>query len=213
MPPAKKPTSKASEDKSEIAAELIEAAGTTPPDAAPVETVPAILPDSDPVDASPAVPADSHLNVEKNFNFHEVEPHDEEDVAAALQRETQDGKGDDEVPESDFDSFATDGVQKGELSDDEIAVQVLRGDWGSGEEMRKNLTSKGYNPTAVQTIVNHRIASGAPSAYKLTDREIATSVIRGEWGPSPEEASRRLEAAYGPRRKAIEIEVTKQLGG
>lgn len=43
--------------------------------------------------------------------------HDEEDVKAALQRETQDGSGlenDDpsHLPESDFQGFATDDVEK-----------------------------------------------------------------------------------------------------
>lgn len=40
--------------------------------------------------------------------------HDEEDVQALLARVTHDGKGDGEVPESDFVSFATEGVEKAE---------------------------------------------------------------------------------------------------
>lgn len=42
--------------------------------------------------------------VEENF--------DEEDVQAALERETDDGKGEGEVPASDFVSFATEGVEE-----------------------------------------------------------------------------------------------------
>lgn len=43
--------------------------------------------------------------------------HDDEDVPAALERKTQDGSGlkddnEDDVPESDFHSFATQGVEK-----------------------------------------------------------------------------------------------------
>lgn len=34
------------------------------------------------------------------------------DVERALERKTDDGKGDEEVPESDFDSYATDEVEK-----------------------------------------------------------------------------------------------------
>jgi hypothetical protein len=40
--------------------------------------------------------------------------HDEEDVKAALERETKDGSGfesEDELPESDFDSFSEDNVE------------------------------------------------------------------------------------------------------
>lgn len=42
------------------------------------------------------------------------ESHDEEDVDNALTRETQDGSGvesEDDLPESDFDSYATDDVE------------------------------------------------------------------------------------------------------
>jgi len=45
----------------------------------------------------------------------EVEAHDDTDVEAALQRETQDGSGfesEDELPESDFAGYATNEVEK-----------------------------------------------------------------------------------------------------
>lgn len=35
-----------------------------------------------------------------------------EDIEALLNRETADGKGDDEVPPADFESFATEGVEQ-----------------------------------------------------------------------------------------------------
>lgn len=35
-----------------------------------------------------------------------------EDIEALLSRETADGKGDDEVPPADFESFATEGVEQ-----------------------------------------------------------------------------------------------------
>lgn len=35
-----------------------------------------------------------------------------EDIEALLNRETADGKGDDEVPPADFESYATEGVEK-----------------------------------------------------------------------------------------------------
>lgn len=44
----------------------------------------------------------------------DLEDHDEEDVAAALERETQDGPGFDdesELPPSDWDGFATEDVE------------------------------------------------------------------------------------------------------
>lgn len=36
------------------------------------------------------------------------------DIARALERETHDGKGDDEVPESNWNGFATEGVETSE---------------------------------------------------------------------------------------------------
>jgi hypothetical protein len=40
-----------------------------------------------------------------------AEHNDDEDVAAALQRTTQDGKGDEDPGESDWQGYATDGVE------------------------------------------------------------------------------------------------------
>jgi hypothetical protein len=40
------------------------------------------------------------------------EHYDEEDVAAALERETDDGPGDEEPGEGDFQSYATEGVEQ-----------------------------------------------------------------------------------------------------
>ncbi len=47
----------------------------------------------------------------------DLENHDEDDVKAALQRDTQDGPAfsdESELPESDFESFAEEGVEKEE---------------------------------------------------------------------------------------------------
>lgn len=55
---------------------------------------------------------------EKNF--------DEEDVKVALAEPTQDGPdfdSEDELPESDFDSFATDDVENNHDGDNEPAVE------------------------------------------------------------------------------------------
>lgn len=50
--------------------------------------------------------------------------HDEEDVPAALERGTADGSGfasEDELPDSDFVSFAEEGVEEDVENDEEIA--------------------------------------------------------------------------------------------
>lgn len=39
-------------------------------------------------------------------------------------------------------------------SDEEIAREVIAGKWGNGAERKQKLTAAGYNPTAIQKIVN-----------------------------------------------------------
>jgi hypothetical protein len=93
--------------------------------------------------------------------------HDETDVAAALQRKTQDGKGDEEVPESDFQSFATEGVEKKDLlSVEEVTQQVLSGLWGPMAEVaEQRLRDAGYNVAEVGQEFDRRKRGGAPSAF------------------------------------------------
>lgn len=57
-------------------------------------------------DETPAQPVE--VSPEEQVHY------DDTDVPAALERETQDGKGDDQVPEADFQSFATEGVENEE---------------------------------------------------------------------------------------------------
>ena len=45
-------------------------------------------------------------------NYEVAEPHDEEDVPAALERETQDGKGGAVVPKANFVSYAADAKEE-----------------------------------------------------------------------------------------------------
>lgn len=42
-------------------------------------------------------------------------------------------------------------------SNDQIATEVIRGDWGNGEERRRRLQAAGYDYNAVQAIVNRRV--------------------------------------------------------
>lgn len=85
---------------------------TTPVDVTQDETLASppvdapVVPDSAPIDAGVDVPDEADAN-------------DDEDVPAALERETQDGSGlenDDEssLPESDFAGYATDDVEDDE---------------------------------------------------------------------------------------------------
>ena len=57
-------------------------------------------------------------------NVTDYDGDDAEDVQAALERETDDGKGDDEPGESDFQGFATEGVENDDESNDENGDQA-----------------------------------------------------------------------------------------
>jgi hypothetical protein len=51
----------------------------------------------------------------------------------------------------------------------EIALEVIRGTWGAGQERFDRLTQAGYDPDAVQNMVN-RIMSGDVPAYNETPK-------------------------------------------
>ena len=64
---------------------------------------------------------------------------------------------------------------------DELAREVIRGEWGNGSNRRVRLERAGYDYDAVQNRVNE-ILEGAPSAPKKSIDELAREVIRGDWG-------------------------------
>jgi len=88
-------------------------------------------------------------------------------VEAALARTTQDGKGSGPVPPADFESFATEGVEKKPLlSVEEVTHEVLAGRWGAtAAGSMKNLKDAGYDTDAVWAEFERRKAGGAPTAF------------------------------------------------
>lgn len=97
-----------------------------------------------------------------------VDPTDEsKSVAEALARKTADGKGADPVPEADFQSFATEGVEKNELlSVQDVTKEVLAGRWGvSFAVAQDKLEAAGYDTEAVWAEYQRRKAGGAPTAF------------------------------------------------
>ena len=72
---------------------------------------------------------------------------------------------------------------------EELAREVIRGDWGNGSERKERLTEAGYDYNAVQELVNEKL-------YKKTVDEIANEVIRGEWGNGAERKERLTNAGY-----------------
>lgn len=76
---------------------------------------------------------------------------------------------------------------------DELAREVIRGEWGNGSDRRIRLTQAGYDYDAVQKRVNE-ILTDKP-ADKSID-ELAREVIRGEWGNGSERRVRLTQAGY-----------------
>ena len=45
-------------------------------------------------------------------------------------------------------------------TNEEIALEVIRGDWGNGDERKRRLAEAGYDYTSVQKIVNDKLRQG-----------------------------------------------------
>lgn len=80
-------------------------------------------------------------------------------------------------------------------SNEEIAKEIIRGDWGNGNDRKKRLEAAGYNYSTIQSLVNSMLNGGGSSApAKKSIDEIAREVIRGDWG-NGNDRKKRLEAA------------------
>lgn len=78
---------------------------------------------------------------------------------------------------------------------DELAREVIRGEWGNGSDRRIRLTQAGYDYDAVQKRVNEILTCASAPAKKSID-ELAREVIRGEWGNGSERRARLTQAGY-----------------
>lgn len=76
---------------------------------------------------------------------------------------------------------------------DELANEVINGQWGNGQERYDRLTAAGYDYDAVQKRVNEILYPP-----RKTLDEIAKEVIRGEWGNGQERYDRLTAAGYDP---------------
>lgn len=90
-------------------------------------------------------------------------------------------------------------------SNEEIANEVIAGDWGSGEDRKNRLAAAGYDYSAVQSIVNEKLAP----AKKSVD-EIAQEVLAGSWGNGNDRKS-KLEAA-GYNYSEVQAKVNELCG-
>ena len=94
-------------------------------------------------------------------------------------------------------------------NDNEIVRQVIRGEWGVGQERMKQLTDAGYDAERIQEKVNLALQGAQNNDTKTTDI-LAYEVIQGDWG-NGEERKERLEAA-GYDYDAVQQKVNEILG-
>ncbi len=93
-------------------------------------------------------------------------------------------------------------------SDDHIANEVLAGYWGNGQDRVNRLRNAGYDYSAVQAIVNGKV--GAPSApSRKSNDQVATEVIRGDWGNGDDRKNRLRAAGYD--YAAIQVIVNRRI--
>lgn len=90
-------------------------------------------------------------------------------------------------------------------SNEEIADEVIRGAWGSGEERRNRLTSAGYSPDTIQSIVNRKLGVGNDID------KVARAVIRGEYGSGETRRVKLTSAGYD--YNAVQARVNQLLKG
>ena len=77
---------------------------------------------------------------------------------------------------------------------DELAKEVIRGDWGNGQDRVNRLTAAGYDYNAVQARVDEML--GAPKPTQKSVDEIAHEVIKGLWGNGADRKNRLTAAGY-----------------
>ncbi len=88
---------------------------------------------------------------------------------------------------------------------EELAKEVIAGQWGDGEERKTRLTNAGYDYAAVQAKVNEILQS----TDRKTVEELAKEVIAGQWGNGEERKTRLTNAGYD--YAAVQAKVNEML--
>ena len=78
-------------------------------------------------------------------------------------------------------------------SNEEVAREVVAGNWGNGADRKNRLTSAGYDYNAVQAKVNEKSYGSKPGK---SNEAIAKEVIAGNWGNGADRKARLTAAGY-----------------
>ena len=100
-------------------------------------------------------------------------------------------------------------------SNDVIAQEVIDGKWGNNPQRANSLKAAGYDPNAIQAIVNQKLgakpaAKPAPATAKKSNDQIANEVIAGKWYNGAARTAALKKAGYDPN--AIQALVNQKLG-
>lgn len=96
-------------------------------------------------------------------------------------------------------------------SNDMIANEVIAGKWGNNPQRAQKLKAAGYDPNAIQALVNQKLgAKKAPAtpAKKSVD-QIANEVIAGKWGNGNTRKQKLTAAGYNYAQ--VQAAVNKKL--
>lgn len=93
-------------------------------------------------------------------------------------------------------------------TNEQLAAEVWRGDWGNGDDRRRRLTAAGYDYAAVQALVNKGVGRN-PNQGRKSVSQLATEVIRGEWGNGEDRRRRLTNAGYD--YAAVQREVNRRV--
>ena len=74
---------------------------------------------------------------------------------------------------------------------EQIASEVIAGQWGNGEDRKNRLTQAGYDYNVIQDIVNKKVAP-----VRKSNEQIASEVIAGQWGDGNDRKNRLEQAGY-----------------
>ena len=109
-------------------------------------------------------------------------------------------------------NVSTPSQSSGKKSNEEIANEVIAGQWGNGNDRKNRLANAGYDYNTIQNIVNKKL-NGSSSTTKnntKSNETIAQEVIDGAWGNGEDRKNRLTQAGYN--YNVIQSIVNQKLG-
>ena len=107
-------------------------------------------------------------------------------------------------------STSTPSTPSGGKSVEEVAREVMAGNWGNYPDRKTRLEAAGYNYDQVQAKVEELMKGSSPAPSKTID-QLAKEVIAGTWGNDPQRTQKLKAAGYDAA--AVQAKVDQMLKG